>query len=280
MAVITISRGSFSGGKMLAECLAKALDYRCVDRDVIVEKAAVYGVPQDQLKDALDKPPSFWDRFKHTKYVYLTLIQAALAEEVQYGKAVYHGNAGHLLLRGISHVLRVRIIAPMPFRLKMIEERLNLGPSEALGYIEKMDHDRRKWTQYLYGVEWDSPTLYDIVLNLEVLDIPSGCENHRGRGAAAGLPGDAGVAGGDERPRARQPRAGQSRRVPGDLGARGRGHGARRRPGRQGQAGVAKPVRRRRDDRPQGAGRVQRQAGSLQRDERLRWGSAPHPRLR
>ncbi len=176
MAVITISRGSFSGGKMLAECLAKALDYRCVDRDVIVEKAAAYGVPQDQLKDALEKPPTFWDRFKHTKYIYLTLIQAALAEEVQYGKAVYHGNAGHLLLRGISHVLRARIIAPMPFRLKMIEERLHLGHNEAFSYIEKMDQDRRKWTQYLYGVEWDAPNLYDVVLNLEVLDIPAGCE--------------------------------------------------------------------------------------------------------
>ncbi len=176
MAVITISRGSFSGGKMLAECLAKALDYRCVDRDVIVEKAAAYGVPQEELKDALEKPPTFWDRFKHKKYVYLTLIQAALAEEVQYGKAVYHGNAGHLLLRGISHVLRARIIAPMPFRLKIIEERLKLSRNEALSYIEKMDQDRRKWTQYLYGVEWDSPTLYDIVLNLEVLDIAAGCE--------------------------------------------------------------------------------------------------------
>jgi len=39
MAVITISRGSFSGGKMLAECLAEKLGYRCIDRDVIVEKA-------------------------------------------------------------------------------------------------------------------------------------------------------------------------------------------------------------------------------------------------
>jgi cytidylate kinase len=175
MAVITISRGSFSGGKMLAECLADNLGYRCVDRDVIVEKAAAYGVPQDELKNALDRPPTFWDRFRHTKYIYLTLIQAALAEEVQQGRAVYHGNAGHLLLRGVSHVLRARIIAPLSFRLAMVEERLKLGRSEALAYIEKMDQDRKKWTQYLYGVEWGDTSLYDVVLNLEVLDIQAGC---------------------------------------------------------------------------------------------------------
>jgi cytidylate kinase len=176
MAVITISRGSFSGGKLIAECLAERLGYRCIDRDVIVERAAAYGVSQDAVQDAISKPPTFWDRFKHTKYIYLTLIQAALAEEVQRGKAVYHGNAGHLLLRGVSHVVRVRIIAPMAFRVAMFEDRLKLDRSEAPAYLEKYDHDRRKWTQYLYGVEWNDASLYDIVVNLEVLDIKSGCD--------------------------------------------------------------------------------------------------------
>ena len=82
MSVITISRGSFSGGKMLGECLADSLGYRCIDRDVIVERAAAYGVPQEDLRDAMSRPPSFWDRFRHRKYLYLTLIQAALTEEV------------------------------------------------------------------------------------------------------------------------------------------------------------------------------------------------------
>jgi cytidylate kinase len=176
MAVITISRGSFSGGKMLAECLADLLKFRCIDRDVIVEKAAAYGVSQDDLRDALDKPPTFWDRFKHAKYVYLTLIQAALTEEVCQGKAIYHGNAGHLLLRGVSHVLRTRIIAPMAFRLAMVQDRLKMSGDEALAHIQKMDQDRRKWTQYLYGVDWGDPALYDIVLNLEYLDIKEACD--------------------------------------------------------------------------------------------------------
>lgn len=176
MAVITISRGSFSGGKLLAECLSDALGYRCVDRDVIVEKAAAYGVPHVELQDALTKPPSFWDRFKHSKYIYLTVIQAALAEEVRQGRAVYHGNAGHLLLRGVSHILRARIIATMPFRVRMVEERLKMNRTDALAHIQKIDQDRKKWAQYLYGVEWGDPELYDVVLNLESLDIKAGCD--------------------------------------------------------------------------------------------------------
>lgn len=176
MAVITISRGSFSGGKMLGECLADKLGYRCIDRDVIVERAAAYGVPQEDLLDALSKPPSFWDRFRHKRYLYLTLIQAALTEEVQSGGAVYHGNAGHLLLRGVSHVLRTRIIASMSYRVAAVQERLKLGESDALAHIQQMDQDRQKWTHYLYGVDWGDPALYDLVVNLAAIDIPTACD--------------------------------------------------------------------------------------------------------
>jgi cytidylate kinase len=176
MSVITISRGSFSGGKMFAECLSNSLGYRCVDREVIVERAAAHGVSQEELRDALQKPPTFLERFQHKRYLYLVLIQAALTAEVKDGKAVYHGNAGHLLLKGGPHILRVRIIAPMDFRLRMAQDRLKLSRAEALEHITKMDQDRRKWTQYLYGVDWGDPSNYDIVLNLEFMDIAEACE--------------------------------------------------------------------------------------------------------
>ena len=160
---------------MLAECLADRLGYRCVDRDVIVERAAASGISQEDLRDALQKPPTFLDRFKHKKYLYLALFQAALTEEIRTGKAVYHGNAGHLLLKGGDHILRTRIIAPIEFRIQMAQKRLKLSRSEVLAYIQKMDHDRQKWTHYLYGVDWGDPALYDIVLNLEHVSIDESC---------------------------------------------------------------------------------------------------------
>jgi cytidylate kinase len=176
MSVITISRGSFSGGKILAECLSRRLGYRCIDRDDIVERAAAYaGVSQDDLKDALEKPPSFFDRFKHKRYLYLTLVQAALAEEVRHGKVIYHGLAGHLLLKGGRPILRTRIIAPMEFRIEMVQDRLKYSRNEAIAYIEKVDEARKKWTQFLYGVDWNDPSLYDIVLNLEQIQLEEAC---------------------------------------------------------------------------------------------------------
>jgi hypothetical protein len=176
MAIITISRGSFSGGKFLGECLAERLEYRCIDRDVIVQRAAAYGVAPEALRDALARPPSFWHRERHKRYLYLTLIQAALTEEVRAGRAVYHGNAGHLLLRGVSHVVRTRIIAAMPYRIAAVCERMGLSPAEAQADIHQMDQDRQKWTQYLYGVDWGDASLYDLVINLDAIDIHAACD--------------------------------------------------------------------------------------------------------
>ncbi|MGA2149539.1 MAG: cytidylate kinase family protein [Bryobacteraceae bacterium] len=90
MAIITVSRGTFSGGKALAECLSKRLGYRCIDHDMLVRKAATRRVSEYDLRAALELPPASFGRLNHTRYVYLALIQAALTDEVGTGCAVYH----------------------------------------------------------------------------------------------------------------------------------------------------------------------------------------------
>jgi cytidylate kinase len=176
MAIITISQGSYSGGRMLAEAVARRLGYRCVHRDQVISKAAQWGVSQEDLRTAIEKPPSFFGQSQHTKYLYLTFIQAALTEEVRGGNAIYTGLAGHLLLSKGQHVLRTRIIAPMEFRIAMVEYRRECSHKEAIAYIERKDEERRKWTRFLYGVDWTDPSLYDLVLNLEQMTLIEACD--------------------------------------------------------------------------------------------------------
>jgi len=172
MAIITISRGTFSGGMMLAEELSKRLAYHCVGREEIVEKASKeYAVSEEKLRSAILKRPSALKRFTYEREQYLAYIRAVLCEYARTDNMIYHGNAGHFLLKGVPHVLRVRIVAPMELRIKFVMERQELLHSEALKYIEKVDKERVKWTKFLYGVDWSSPELYDIVFNLETENI-------------------------------------------------------------------------------------------------------------
>ncbi len=176
MAIVTISRGPFSGGALLAECISTALGYRCIARDSIVQKAAAYGAPEAEIRKALDRPSGPGHVTGHETYVYLTLVQAALTEELRRGRAVYHGNAGQLLLTGVRHVLRIWVIAPLEFRVSQVTARLGLTREAAVAYLENVDRDARRWVQYLYAVDPADPGLYDLVLNLQAFTITQACD--------------------------------------------------------------------------------------------------------
>ncbi len=175
MAIITISRGTFSGGEELAGCLGSRLGYEVLSREVLAEAAARYGVAERKLAEAMARGPGLWDRFLHDRRHYLAFVQAALCERASADRIVYHGHAGHLLLRGVRHVLRVRLIAPLEHRIRQLRARRQLDREEAVRYIEKVDRDRERWTRFLYGVDWHDPAMYDLVVNLEHLDLDGAC---------------------------------------------------------------------------------------------------------
>jgi osmotically-inducible protein OsmY len=176
MPVVTISRGVFSGGEALAVCLAGRLGCRCLGREELVQYAAAGGVSEKELLEAMLKSPGLLERLRPKRRLYLTLIQAALAEQAATGELVYHGNAGHLLLQGAGPVLRVRIVAPLEFRLAQARERPGLGPEEAAALIARKEDESRKWTRYLYGAEWGDPILHDLVINLKHVTLEQACE--------------------------------------------------------------------------------------------------------
>ena len=176
MAIITISRGTYSGGRTLAECLAERLGYRCVSREVVLDAAKAFGIPAQKLTEAMEKPPSFWQQLTGERADYLYYVRAALCERALEGNLVYHGHAGHLLLSGVSHVIKVRVIADMEYRIKAAMRDQKLDRHGAIAYIKKVDRERVRWTRFLYGVEWTDPTLYDLVLNLAQISIRTACD--------------------------------------------------------------------------------------------------------
>jgi cytidylate kinase len=176
MSIITISRGTMSGGKRLAEMLTERLGYLCVSREIIVKAASEYGVPEKKLMEAIGKSPSIFQKLTFERERYLAYIQAILCEYARDDNLIYHGNAGHFLLPGVSHVLRVRLLAEMPFRIKAAMEQFDLSEKDAVKYISKVDKERVKWTRFLYGRDWRSPELYDLVFNLGQASLGFACE--------------------------------------------------------------------------------------------------------
>ena len=176
MSIIAISRGTFSGGEAVAKGVADRLGYRCVSREVVLEAAWAYGIPAEELIDAMEKRPPLWQRLTGERSDHITFVRAALCENARGGKSVYHGYVGHLVLPGVSHVIGVRVIADMEYRTRAAMQQRNLTRKEAVSYIETVDKERRQWTRFLFDVDWDDPSLYDVVLNLGRMSIATACD--------------------------------------------------------------------------------------------------------
>lgn len=176
MAIITISRGTFSGGQMLAECVAEKLGYRCISRLVLVKGAERYGASLEKLAEAVEVPPRFLEGLAPERARYLAYIRATLCKEVRGDNVVYHGHAGHLLIRGLPHLIRLRVVADMEFRIEAAMQRNKLKRQEAIEFIKKVDEKRVRWTRFLYHVDWHDPSLYDLVINIDRLDVHDACE--------------------------------------------------------------------------------------------------------
>ena len=176
MAVITISRGTFSGGESLAQDVAGKLGYHVLPRLELHEAAMRYGVSNEVLSDAISEAPHFMERQNSERARYLACIRAALVRAVKDDNVVYHGLAGHFLLQGVPHVLRVKVIANAEFRIRGAMERTGLNRKETIDYIRKMDEKRAKWTKFLYHVDWNDPLLFDVVINIDRFNISDASE--------------------------------------------------------------------------------------------------------
>lgn len=167
MSIITISRGSYSRGKEVAEKVAKKLGYDCVGREELLEASSDYDTPELKLVGAIPSAFTALDNFTGGKERYIAYIKAALTTRVRKDKVVYHGLAGHFLLEGVSHVLKVRIIAPLEYRIKVVMERDNISRQRAIRILKKDDEERYRWSRKLFLVDQRDCNLYDLMLNID-----------------------------------------------------------------------------------------------------------------
>lgn len=155
----------------MAESIAQALGCPCIGREALTGEAlhltSAHGWGADDPAEAL----GLWDRLAWNKNTYISAMQAALAGYALSGELVYHGLAGHLLLKEIPSILRVRIIAPQEMRIAAVVEKEKVSREEAEEYIGRVDEEWTRWIKFIFGVDWHDPSLYDMVINLEKLTV-------------------------------------------------------------------------------------------------------------
>lgn len=176
MCIITIQRGTKSGGDAMAKCLGERLDYPTLGREVLQDAAAQLGVPARDVGEKMEEQPGRFGRTPLITKLYVAAVRAALAEHAKGGNLVYHGLAGGFLLRSLPGVLKVRLIAPLELRVRALMESHGMDEASAEAYIRDVDDGRARWVRNVYGQDILDSTLYDMVLNLASFSVPEACE--------------------------------------------------------------------------------------------------------
>ena len=171
MSIIIVSRGSYSRGKEIAEKLAERLGHDCISRDTLFNNLEELDSRDAKLVRSIEDIPSIFSRFQSGKETYIAYIQSTLLQKLRKDNVVYEGFVGHVFLKDIPNILKIRIISDYDDRANIVSERDKITKDQALKFIKKIDDQRKKWSQYLYGIDPSDPNQYDLVINVKQIPV-------------------------------------------------------------------------------------------------------------
>ena len=175
MAIIVVSHEMGAGGTEIGQLLAQRLGYRYVDQELISAAAQRYGLLEEKLSHLDESKPSLFERFAAETRMYITVIQTALYELAEQDNVILMGRGGQWLLRGVPHVIRLRIIAPFDTRVKRLAKKLagqmgeQTNQKRVVDMIRRDDAEKLGRMRYLYEVDIRDPSYYDITISTDKL---------------------------------------------------------------------------------------------------------------
>src|ERR671922_2824247 len=118
MAIVVISHQKGAGGPEIGMAVAQRLGYRYVDQELLQDAVRRYGLAEEKLSHLDESKPTLFERFDAETRHYTSVLQSTLLEFAEADNVILMGRGGQWLLRGIPHVLRIRVIAPLEQRVK------------------------------------------------------------------------------------------------------------------------------------------------------------------
>jgi cytidylate kinase len=182
MSIVTLSHEMGAGGPEIGQLVAERLGYKYVDHELISDTARRYGLIEEKLEHLDETKPSLFERFDAETRRYITAMQTALYEFAEHDDVVLMGRGGQWLLRGVAHVLRVRVMAPFELRVKRLATKLSgpMGEQASQRTVSDMvrrdDSEKAGRMRYLYEVDVNDSAYYDLVINTEKLAIMAAVE--------------------------------------------------------------------------------------------------------
>jgi len=166
MAVITISREVGSDGTKIGKEVAKRLNYKYADKELIQEIVNHYDVTE--FEGFYASGLGLWDKYIRGTDMILKLLNKIILSIAKSGNVVILGRGSFVILREYTDVLNVAIREPMNVRVHNVMKNENITDivkaNETMQHQEKM---RLSFIENAYHVKWNLIDNFDMVFDTE-----------------------------------------------------------------------------------------------------------------
>lgn len=175
---ITISRQAGAGGSEIARILAQKTKMDLMAGQII-QRVAESSKMSTKVVETLDeKAVTTMESWINSMFVsrhlwpsdYLKHLTMVMGTIGKHGNAIVVGRGAGFILPPET-TFRVKIIAPLEYRIVSMMKIRNLSRADAQKYIEKRDSDRLAFVRKYFQIDSMDPLNYDLVINTEKVGI-------------------------------------------------------------------------------------------------------------
>jgi cytidylate kinase len=182
--VITISRQFGTGGHEIGAELARRLNVKLLDKQILNEVARKICVVEDAVEKIESRNPLWRDDFTNfyrqymagAEYNGMELDQTShklfdaqaqvIRQIASQESCVIVGRCGFHIFRNHANTLKIFIHADVDCRKQRIARKYDISESDAAAMIVDNDYSRELYTKTFTGSDWQDARNYDITLNV------------------------------------------------------------------------------------------------------------------
>jgi cytidylate kinase len=182
--VITVCLEPGSGGRLIADEIAKRLNFTLFDKNILVSMANIAAVESRSLDTIEQERPSgvqdFITSLMDKNYVYTGDYVSFLKLQVEIigklGRSVIVGRGANFILP-LKDRFSIRVIAPLDIRIRNVSFRNAVPLAEAKKRIRNREQRRKTFIRETFHEDIADIMHYDMIINTARMDLDTAVES-------------------------------------------------------------------------------------------------------
>lgn len=181
MPVIALTQGMGSLAQDIAEQLANELGIATLQHEVAEQVAESMHVSKSLINRLRSGKAGTIERLRADREAMAVYTAREVLDAAARGNVVIRGWGATRLLHPVSHVPCIRVMRPFAKRVQWLMQQLDTDDVQAAeDEIRRSDQSNAARMNAQFGVTWNDPVLFDMVLNTDRLSVDTCVQQIRG----------------------------------------------------------------------------------------------------